>query len=261
MSWLDDLVTNYYNWLKNNTTIITASNNEWSVIDTPFLGLFNDTIELYAKKSNGNILLSDDGTTIHNLKLNGVTFSRSSKRKELLDRILLNYGIKLNNEEELCVDAEERNFAQKKHNLISAISEINDFYLLAKHTISSIFKEDVKEYLDSQEIIYTPQFISRGSIDIEFVFDFQIAYKNKEIVIKSFNNLNKMNLPHFIYTWNDIKKVRERITNKSFMGLAIINDEDKEVKSEYLNALKSEGADFILWKERYNKENLNKLAA
>ncbi len=260
MNWLEELVNNYYIWLKNKTNIILPNGSDWAVIDTPFIGQFNDAIELFAKKEKDRIILSDDGITLQNLQLSGVSLSCSNKRKELLDYILLNYGINLNNEE-LIVEANENNFPQKKHNLLSAILEINDFYLLAKHTVSSIFKEDVKEYLDSQNIIYTPQFISRGSIDIEFVFDFQIAHKNKEIVIKSFNNLNKMNFTHFIYTWNDIKKVREKITKKSFIGLAIINNQDKEIKPDYLNALKTEGADYILWNERFDMNNLGKLAA
>lgn len=64
--------------------------------------------------------------------------------------------------------------------MISAISEANDLYVLARHTVSSVFIEDVKQYLDDNEIIYTPYFISKGSTGLEFTFDFQIAYKNQK---------------------------------------------------------------------------------
>lgn len=257
-TWINDLIDKYYDFLKGRTAIVTDTGTDWAVISTPFPGLFNDTLEVYTKKDNGKILLSDDGITIKNLDLVGSPISRSPKRKDLLDKILLNYGIQFK-DNEFIAEATEQNFPQKKHNLVSAISEINDMYMLAKPTIASIFKEDVRDYLDEQQIIYTPQFISKGSTGLEFTFDFQIAYKEKEIVIKSFNSMNKLNLPNFLFTWDDIKSVREKVTDKQVVGLAIINDEEKEIQEEYLDALRTKNADFILWTQRHTPENVNKL--
>lgn len=259
-NWLNELIDNYYDFLKGRTAVVTETGTNWAVISTPFIGLFNDTLEIYAKKDNEKILLSDDGITVKNLDLIGSPVSRSPKRKDLLDKILLNYGIQYQ-DNEFITEATEQNFAQKKHNLVSAISEINDMYMLAKHTVASIFKDDVRDYLNEQQIIYTPQFISKGSTGLEFTFDFQVAYRNEEIVIKSFNSMNKLNLPNFLFTWEDIKSARERITNKRVVGLAIINDEEKEIQAEYFDALKSKNADFILWTERHTPENVNKLKA
>jgi len=257
-NWLNELIDNYYRFLKEKTTVITETGTGWAVISTPFVGLFNDTLEIYVKKENEKIILSDDGVTLRNLELVGSTVARSPKRKDLLNKILLTYGIQLQNDE-LIVEGTENNLSQKKHNFISAISEINDMYMLAKHTVASIFKEDVKNYLDEQEIIYTPQFISKGSTGLEFTFDFQIAYRDKEIVLKAFNTLNKINLPNFLFTWNDIKKVREEITGKKFIGLAIVNDSEKKIQPDYLNAFISQNADYILWTERYKPHNISKI--
>ena len=132
-------------------------------------------------------------------------------------------------------------------------------YMLANHTVASVFKDDVQNYLDEQQIIYTPQFISKGSTGLEFTFDFQIAYRDKEIVIKSFNTINKLNLPNFLFTWDDIKNVRERVTHKKIIGLAIINNAEKEVPDEYLEALQSKNADFVLWSDRHIPDNVSKL--
>lgn len=257
-NWINELIDKYYDFLKGRTALITETGSNWAVISTPFIGLFNDTLEIYAKKENGKILMSDDGVTLKNLELAGASLSRSPKRKDVLERILLTYGIQFNGNE-LIVEANEQNFPQKKHNLITAISEINDMYMLAKHTVASVFKEDVQHFLDEQEIVYTPQFISKGSTGLEFTFDFQIAYRQKEIVLKSFNTLNKINLPNFLFTWEDIKSVREKITGKSVVGLAVINDTEKEIQDEYLNALESKNADYILWSKRHTPENISKL--
>lgn len=260
MSWITNLMDNYYAFLKDKTFIHENRNSEWVEISTPFTGLFNDTVDIYAKESAGKILLSDDGNTLRNLQLSGLEISRSPKRKEILERILINYGVKLK-QNELVTEASEKDFPQKKLNLISAISETSDMYYLAKHTVASVFREDVKAYLDENNLIYTPYFISKGSTGLEFTFDFQIAYQKKEIVIKSFNSVNRQNLPHFLFTWEDIKKVRERQTEKEVIGLAVINDEDREVNEEYIAALENYGAQYILWSKRGKAENLDKLKA
>lgn len=258
MNWIDALIENYFVFIKERTLISTNSSSDWIEISTPFIGLFNDTVDIYAKKEGKKIFLSDDGNTLRDLELSGLEISRSPKRKEILDRILINYGVQVSNEE-LITEATERDFPQKKLNLISAISETADMYYLAKHTVASIFREDVKSYLDEQEVVYTPYFISKGSTGLEFTFDFQIASRNTEIVIKSFNTVNKMNLPHFLFTWDDIKKVREQQTQKEIRGLAVINDIDRDVSDEYLSALDNKGAQYILWSQRHAPENTHKI--
>ena len=162
MKWLEDAINQYYNWLRENTYINTDTQTDWAAITTPFDGVFNDPIEIYAKKDGETIYLSDDGVTSHNLELSGVNISKSPQRKQWLDFVLLNYGIRLDNNE-LCVNANIKDFPQKKHNLISAISELSDMELTAKHVISSMFRDDVKALLDEQEIIYTTQFIVKDS--------------------------------------------------------------------------------------------------
>jgi hypothetical protein len=251
-------MNDYYAFIKEKTLVTHSNSSDWVEISTPFVGLFNDTVDIYAKKEGNKIILSDDGNTLRDLELSGLEITRSPKRKEILDRILINYGVRISNGE-LTTEATERDFPQKKLNLISAISETADMYYLAKHTVASVFREDVKAYLDEQELIYTPYFISKGSTGLEFTFDFQIAYRNTEIVIKSFNSVNKMNLPHFLFTWDDIKKVREQQTQKEIIGLAVINDIDREVNDEYLSALESKGAKHILWSQRHKPDNIRKL--
>lgn len=251
-------MADYYTFLKEKTVVTPNDGSGWIEISTPFIGLFNDTVDIYAKKEGSKIILSDDGNTLRDLELSGLEISRSPKRKEMLNRILINYGVRISNDE-LTTEATERDFPQKKLNLISAISETADMYYLARHTVASVFREDVKTYLDEQDLIYTPYFISKGSTGLEFTFDFQIAYRNTEIVIKSFNSVNKMNLPHFLFTWDDIKKVREQQTQKEIVGLAVINDIDREVSDEYLSALESKGAKHILWSQRHTPDNVKKI--
>lgn len=258
MNWIDKNIEDYYNFLKNKT-YIKHCDTGWSCITTPFLGLFNDMIEIYIKQKGDEILLSDDGETLKNLDLLGVPLN-STSRKKYLDKILLNYGIKQDNGELKSV-ATKKNFPQKKHNIICAISEISDMEMTAKNTVQSIFKEDVKKYMDEKNIIYTPQFIAKGNMGLEFTFDFQIAGKEKELILKTFNSLNILNVSNFLFSSEDIKETRERQSGKELKSVAIINNENKDLKQEYLEVFKKKDADYILWTEREQKEQVKKLAA
>lgn len=260
MNWVNTYVDDYYNWLREKTFIQKDSNTDWFLINTPFVGAFNDTIEIYAQKNGNHLRLSDNGETMSNLELQGLHIQGSKRRRAILDTILINYGVRTENNE-LTIEANIENFSQSKHNFLSAIIEINDLYVLSKHNVASIFKEDVRNYLDSNDIIYTPDFISKGVTGLEFNFDFQIAKKNKEIVIKSFNTVNKSNLSTFLFSWDDIKPVREKITKKDVNAIAIINNIDKEVRTEFLDALKAKNADYILWSERESVKNKELISA
>ena len=79
------------------------------------------------------------------------------------------------------------------------------------------------------------------------------------MVIKSFNTLNKINVPNFLFTWNDIKEARERVSGKELLGLAFINDEEKEIRDEFINALEIKGAKCVLWSKRNTPESQVKL--
>ncbi len=260
MNWIDLYVDEYYKWLREKTIIQKDTTTDWFLINTPFMGAFNDLIEIYAKKDGEQLTLSDNGETMTNLELQGLHIQGSKQRRDLLDAILLNYGLHCK-KDELLIKTNLENFSQSKHNFLSAIIEVNDLYVLSNNNVASIFKEDVRDYLTSQNIIYTPDFISKGTTGLEFNFDFQIAQKDKEIVIKSFNTINKQNLSTFLFAWDDIKPVREKSTKKEVKAISIINDTNKEVKTEYIDALKSKKTDYILWSERDSEKSKELLAA
>ena len=258
-TWVDRLISEYHRFLRDRTAVITETGTEWVVVSTPFVGAFNDNIEIYMKRADDKIIMSDDGATLRNLDLQGFNVTRSSKRRDILDRTLLTYGVKHDNGELFSV-AVSSNFAHKKHNLLMAIAEISDMYVLSKHSVSSIFKEDVKLFLEEKEIVYTPQFIFKGRTGFEFAFDFQIAHRGKEIVIKSFNSMSKSTVSNFLFSWDDVRAVREQMTNKNLTGVAFINDADG-LKAECLEALRSRDAECILWSQRDSPESIRKLVA
>jgi hypothetical protein len=252
------LLDNYYKWLQSQTFVSQDKRTNWISISTPFIGLFNDNIEFFVKKKDNEIIFSDDGETLYNLGLIGVNFKKG-ERKNIFERILLNYGINIKNDE-LFIKTSVEKFPQKKHNFLSAMMELHDTHVLSNHKVKQIFKEDVRNFLDKEDIIYTPDFISKGETGLEFIFDFQIAHRKQEIVLKSFNGMNKQNLPSFLFAWKDIKAIREKISKKEVKAIAFINDK-KIIKKEYVEALNSKNADYILWSKRHEQKNILKLVS
>lgn len=161
MASIDKILVDYHRFLREKT-VLKKTDSEWYEISTPFIGLFNDTLEIYVKRVGDSIQLSDDGETLNRLELAGLSISRSPRRKEIFQRILNNYGVQCQNSELQC-KALIKQFPQKKLDLLSAMMEIGDLHQLASHKVASVFTDDVKSYLDENNIEYTREFTSIGS--------------------------------------------------------------------------------------------------
>ena len=255
MGWIDDKISEYYQWLKDNTAIREDKGTGWFAVGTPFVGLFNDHIEIFVKKkSETEILLSDDGETLCNLSSSGVDVSRSPKRREYLQKILNNYGVRLEGEE-FSVTSNGADFAKKKHALVSAIISASEMDMLANTNITSMFSEDVMAFADGKGVLYTPMFIVRGKSGLDFSFDFQVAGRQSELAVKTFNSLKQNNLSSYLFCLGDVREARESTSGKKFKSLAIVNDTETRPSEKLIDALHTYDTDVLLWSERARPEN------
>ena len=90
---IDALIDNYFKWLKDNTST-RLINDSWSEITTPYLDRHNDCLQIYAKKDNNNIVLTDDGYIINDLISSGCALD-SQRRKEILNTTIKGFGVSL----------------------------------------------------------------------------------------------------------------------------------------------------------------------
>jgi hypothetical protein len=112
--FLELFLNEYPFWLTKNSSVKKLDNG-WFELTTSYLDKHNDYIVVYAIKPFGIITIHDGGETIGGLSL---IIHRDVKK------VLTTYGIQ-QDETGLYVDCNEGDFAQKLHNLISAIIEIN----------------------------------------------------------------------------------------------------------------------------------------
>lgn len=247
--WINSKVKSYFDWLMDRTDITSDSLTGWYGIATPFLGLMNDHIEIFIKKENREILLSDDGATLSTLAQMGIDVMKSKTRKNVIDRIKLNYDVEIEGGE-LITSATENTFPERKHALLSAIQEISDLKYTAKTDVVSMFSEEVGSFMEDLDIIYTPQFSTQGRTGMSFVFDFQIAGRKNELVIKTYNRLNQSDVERFLFSIHDISRKRQGLSNKAFNSLIIINDIDHIPNEKLLDVLREEDTRVLRWSQR-----------
>lgn len=247
--WIKKKAEQYFRWIQDNTEVHSDKQSGWFSISTPFVDAKNDAIELFVKNNDGIVTISDDGETLSYLQECGADVSRSESRKRIFDSIRLNFGVETDGTELFIKGSEER-FPSLKHALLQAIQQISDLRMTSKREVLSMFSDEVRAYMDELGVIYTPDFIIRGSTSLDFVFDFQIAGRHDEMVIKSFNRLHQQNAESLLFSLGDIMKQRQEASGKPLKILAIVNDVESDKSKRLVGILREQGVAVGLWGER-----------
>lgn len=143
-----------------------------------YLDRHNDYLQIYARRQNGNYILTDDGYILDELELSGCKLE-SPKRVALLQMTLNGFGVKLV-DGAMEVRASKDDFPMRKHNLVQAMLAVNDLFYLASPTVSGLFLDDVVAWLDKNEIRYTPNVKFTGKSGYDNLFDFVIPKSKKQ---------------------------------------------------------------------------------
>ncbi len=104
---------------------------------------------------------------------------------------------------------------------------VNDLFYLAQPLVQSLFYEDVIEWLDANEIRYTPEVKFTGTSGFDHNFNFVIpkSRKQPERIVQALNHPNRDKAEAFIYAWSDTRQVRDG--NSS--AYAILNDAEQSI--------------------------------
>lgn len=244
---IQTLMDEYYNWLKDNTSIRTL-NDTWIEITTPCLDFHNDYMQIYAKTEGDFIKLSDGGYILSELENYGCDFS-TQKRKDVLNFTLNRFGVSLE-KGELFVLTTKEDFSVKKQDLVQAMISLGDMIQFSAPAIQSFFFEDVENWLRKNKISFFSDFKLIGKSGFNHAFDFAIPESNgkKEKIIQTLNNPSKNNISQLVFSWLDIKEVRKSDSSL----IVIINDVDNKLSNQSRDALANYNASIITWKERNN---------
>jgi len=248
-----DLVNAYIEWFRQKISVENIKGV--CEITTPFLDRHNDHLQIYVKKSDSGLILTDDGYTITDLRLSGLELT-TEKRRQILHSILNGFGIQLHGDE-LIVEAREDNFPQKKHDLIQAILAVNDLFVMAAPTVASLFREDVEKYLRMHQIRFTPSVKFTGKSGLDHSFDFVIpaSQAKPERILRAISSPNRQSILLLIVSWTEIAKVRP--PNSAAYG--VLNDTEQSINPDLISALKRYSIKGLPWSRR--DEYVEELAA
>jgi hypothetical protein len=238
-------VAGYLNWLKNNLRVSDAGNS--AVISTPFLDRHNDEIEIYVQKQDDKLRMTDDGYTVRDLRTGGIDISKGARHSHLL-KILNGFGVSLENEE-LVVVASERDFGQKKHNLLQAILAVDDLFVTAKEHVLQFFREDVEAWLRLKNVPMLRDIKLSGQSGFDHHFDIALpsTRTQPERVLQTINSLRRDSVTSLAFSVQDVRNARG---GSQLGAFAMINDSDKDALPENVIALEKYGIKPLLWSRR-----------
>lgn len=244
---IQKLIDDYANWLKKEIKFEKV--NEYYEITTPFLDSANDHIQFYVKLDGETINFTDDGFTINQLIMNGVSIN--TNRKKMLNGILGQYGVKLS-DDEIVSTANVKNFPQKKHMFIQAIMKVDDLFMTARGKNISNFTEEIQKYFERKEIYYTDnvQFAGISGFSHNYDFLLQRSQTKPERLCRVMNTPTKNSMSNILFAWSDTKPVR-----RGDSRLVVLMNDSKPIAKGIEEAFYNYDAKVIKWSEKEEKEN------
>jgi hypothetical protein len=249
----DQLVTTYLDWLRQEFS--TEALEGGCEITTPFLDRHNDHLQVYAVKTNGAVVLSDDGYILADLRASGLDLG-TEKRQAVLDATLKGFGVRID-QERLLVDASSSNLGRKLHCLMQAMLAVNDMFVMAQPRVTTFFWEDVRAFLDEHEVRYSPRVKIAGKSGFDHAIDFLIpkSKERPERFLQAINVPSKNTIGTYLFALGDTREAR----GDQAEAYAILNDSERNVGGDILEALEAYKVSPIPWSLR--DEIVQKLVA
>lgn len=240
---LRDLIDDYTRWLKDRVTLQQAG--DWVEVTTPFLDRHNDHLQFYVRREDGTFVLSDDGSTVQDLKASGCDLD-TPKRRELLDVTLNGFGVAMEGTA-LVARTSPETFSQKKHGFVQAMLAVNDLFYLAEPHVASLFAEDVQNWLDLAEVRYSQRVKLTGKSGYDHLFEFIIprSRTQPERLVRTINRPSRDQAESVAFSWIDVREARPES-----IAYAFLNDSEREPASNVFEALRTYGVRPVRWSER-----------
>jgi hypothetical protein len=245
------LIDEYVGWLRQGLSVEQVG--EACELTTPFFDRHNDHLQVYATRRNGNTILSDDGYILSDLRTSGLEVD-TPKRKLVLDSVLKGLGVRAENEQ-LLVEASAANLGQRLHSLVQAMLAVNDMFVMAQSRVASFFFEDVRNFLDSHDVRYTPRVKLAGKSGYDHGVDFLIpkSRKRPERILQAIATPKKDNIFAYLWTLSDTRAARAAESEAE--AYAFLNDQEQAVGGDVIEALNAYDVIPAIWSQRSNYAN------
>lgn len=242
----EELMENYFKWLKDKTILKKIDSSEWTEITTPHLDRHNDCLQFYVCKKGNNYLFSDGGYILDDLASSGCVFE-TKHRKDILRTALAGFGVRAE-DNTLMARTTSANFPLKKHNFLQAMLAVNDMFYMTQSHIQSFFLEDVVAWLDKIDVRYVSNSKFEGKSGFDHNFDFIIPKSKKETqrIIQTISSPKRSSVENLMFKWQDTMECR--LPDTKF--IALVNDTEKNISTQFSEAFDKYNIALIPWSER-----------
>jgi hypothetical protein len=242
------LIDSYVNWLRQGLSVEEVGGA--CELTSPFLDRHNDHLQVYARRQNGNIVLSDDGYILSDLRTSGLEVD-TPKRKMVLDSVLNGLGVRVENNQ-LIVEASAKNLGQRLHSLVQAMLAVNDMFVMAQPRVASYFFEDVRAFLDSHDVRYTARVKLAGKSGYDHGLDFVIpkSRQRPERLLQAIAAPKRDNISAYLWTLSDTRSARGGGSAQEGEAYAFLNDQEQPVGGDVIEALHAYRVIPAVWSER-----------
>ena len=247
------LLDRYMGWLRDN--ILLREVDEWIEITTPFLDRHNDCVQIYAKPSDGGIVLTDHGYTIDDLEFCGFKM-KGDTRLELLNVTLNGFGIRrVGNALE--VKATFEDFALQKQNLLQAMLAVNDMYITSRSNVASAFADDVALWLKESDIWFRRDVEFAGKSGLNVTYDFVIPKNgaHSNLALWGIGNPSLQSAKKTVFDWGDTQDARDEV----YVPYVVLDDINGRVSDNAKSVFVNYGIKLVYWSDR--RAALEELAA
>jgi hypothetical protein len=143
------------------------------------------------------------------------------------------------------------------HNLVQAMLAVDDLFYLAEPVVTSLFLEDVAEWLTEGGVRYTPDVKFTGKSGYDYRFDFVIPRSSAqpERVLRAVNHPTNDAARTLAFAWIDTLQARRADS----VAFALLNDSEQPVGTSVLEALEAWDITPVVWSKR--AEVADRLAA
>ncbi|MCG3401719.1 DUF1828 domain-containing protein [Staphylococcus massiliensis] len=251
MEAIEQRMNDYFNWLKQSYKYKELDSS--TEITTPFRNHLNDFIRIYVDfPPDGSIVLSDDGLTLNELKMSNIN-TNTKVRNRIIQSILNQFNLSLKNEE-IITHVKYESFAQSKHDLIQGILKIYDLTLTSRNNVSSLFYEDVFNFLYEEDIVGSAEVSVAGESGIKYSIDYILpgTKSQSERLINLANNLDFNKVTNDVYMFRDVKVNRPSRNNLLPRMFIIANDIEHPISDKARQAAEHENLSILYWSDKEN---------
>src|SRR5208282_6939048 len=116
---------------------------------------------------------------------------------------------------------------------------VNDMFVMGQPGVASFFFEDVRNFLDANNIRYTPRVKLAGKSGYDHGIDFLIpkSRKRPERILQAIAAPKKENIFTYLWTLSDTRSARAGESDSEAEAYAFLNDQEQPVGGDVIEAL------------------------